>query len=98
MQFHRKWNRGRLVEHGCFPMWYDGCLKDAPSLPPQIIQKELQDAKDYMIACETQMTAPYDWAPDGHLYNMLRRSTTVGQPTSQCVYTPQKRKFSSSLV
>jgi hypothetical protein len=97
MQFHRKWNRGCLIEHGRFPMWYEGPVRDAPLLPPQIVQKELEDAKAYMEACATQVRAPYEWAPGGSLYEELRRITPVGHvpPGSQCVYDPRKRKFSS---
>ena len=93
MQFKRKWNRGCLIEHGSFPVWYEGTVGDAPLLPPEIVLNELRDAKEYMLACKTQMTAPYDWAPGGPLYEELRRTTRVGR---QCVYAPKRRRFSSS--
>ena len=91
MHFERKWNRGCLVEHGRFPVWFEGAVCDAPSLPPEIVRKELLNATDYMLACETQVRAPRDWAPGGPLYEELRRTTMVGR---QCVL-PKKRKFSS---
>ena len=93
MQFIRKWNRGCLIEHAWFPLWYEGTIRDAPPLPPAIICNELREAKAYLDACEKQVTAPYDWAPGGPLYETLRATTLVG--TSQCVYAPRKRKFSS---
>ena len=98
MRFTRKWNRGRLMEHGYFPVWYVGRIDEAPCLPPEIVLKELMDAKKYMDACDKQRTAPYDWAPGGDLYNELQRVTLVGKryiPTTACVYTPHKRKYSS---
>lgn len=91
----RKWIRGSLVEHGHFPMWYHGRLRDAPQLPPQIILAELHAAKEYMDACEVQKTAQYDWAPGGCFYQELARHTLVGrtyEPTRECVY---RRRFSS---
>lgn len=98
MRFVRKWNRGCLMEHGHFPMYYEGPVSNAPRLPPEVVLKELEAAKQYLRACETQVNAPCDWAPGGNLYEQLCRTTAVGHvpPTSQCVYVPRKRKFSSS--
>ena len=64
---------------------------------PEVVQRELKEAKEYMEACRTQISAPYDWAPGGALYEALRKTTAVGHmpPTTQCVYAPKKRKFSS---
>lgn len=91
----QKWARGCLFEHGRFPMYYEGPVRDAPKLPPEIVLIELRDAFDYMKACEKQMSAPYDWAPGGFLYEHLRRTTVV--PTgSVCLYDSHKRKFSGS--
>ena len=99
MRFQRKWSRGCLMEHGHFPVWYAGPIGKAPLLPPQIILQELQSAKEYMEACETQQSAATDWAPGGPLFAKLARQTLVGKPgpTSECVYIPadKKRKFSS---
>ena len=64
MQFNRKWLRGCLMEHGHFPPWYEGAVSRAPRLPPEIVFNELQAAKEYMLACEKQATAPIDWAPE----------------------------------
>jgi len=94
--YERKWLRGCLMESGRFPYWFKGTIRDAPTLPPQIVLNELRQAKEYMHACQQQITAPYDWAPGGHLYDELRRTTSVGHATTQCVYAPRKRKFSSS--
>ena len=96
--FHRKWNRGRLIEHGRFPLYYSGPVAEAPKLPPEIVLHELQAAKEYMLACEKQVSAPYDWAPGGPAYIELQRTTAVGHapPTSQCVYAPSKKRTFSS--
>ena len=100
MSFHRKWCRGCLMEHGHFPVWFSGSITEAPPLPPQIILAELKQAKEYMDACETQVTAAHDWAPGGPLYTQLARQTLVGRscvPTTTCVYVPpeKRRRFSS---
>ena len=77
MRFTRKWNRGRLMEHGYFPVWYHSRIDEAPSLPPEIILKELKDAKEYMEMCDKQRTAAYNWAPGGHLYKEPCKLTMV---------------------
>jgi len=94
MQFTRKWERGCLMEYGRFPVWYEGPVRDAPPLPPEIVLHELRDAREYMLACQKQISAPYDWAPGGKCYEELCRVTSVGRPC-QCVES-NKRKFSSS--
>ena len=90
MTFKRKWCRGKLIEHGHFPVWYRGTVADAPVLPPHIVWRELREAEAYMRACETQMRAPYEWAPGGVLYKNLAHQTLIGRapPTSRCVYAP----------
>ena len=88
MSFRRKWSRGRLIEHGHFPSYYTGVIRDAPVLPPQVVLSELRAAEEYMGACKTQMSAPRDWAPGGRLYENLARRTLVGR--SHCVYDPKK--------
>ena len=96
MSFTQHWNRGALYEHGTFPAWYRGPIRDAPSMPPQILLSEMLEAKRYMKHCKEQITAAYDWAPGGSKYDMLRRLTMVGKPLKpplvrQCLL---KRKFS----
>jgi hypothetical protein len=99
MSFERSWLRGCLMEHGHFPEWYHGPVEDAPHLPPEIVLKELRDAKAYMDACEKQASAPRDWAPGGALYEELARTTLVGRPlqTTECVYA-KRRRFSSEAA
>ena len=94
MHFERKWNRGCLFEHGHFPAYYAGTVGEAPPLPPEILLHELKEAQAYMEACQQQITAPYDWAPGGRLYEQLARQTLVGKcgTSSVCVYAPSKRK------
>ena len=80
MHFDQFWNKGRRRESGHFPIWFNGAVAGAPELPPQIVLHELQAAKEYMLACEKQIAAPYEWAPGGKLYEALRRQTAVGKP------------------
>ena len=96
MRFRQHWIRGCLMEHGTFPVYYDGPVHSAPALPPNIVLIELMAAKEYMDLCERNRSAPLDWAPGGCKYNALLRSTLVGKklpPTEQCLVS--KRKFSS---
>ena len=58
--------------------YYTGSVRDAPSLPPAIVQVELQAAKDYAEHMSEQRYAPYDYAPGGRAYErMLRESPGV---------------------
>ena len=61
--------------HGCYPVYYSGSMRAAPPLPPVIVLKEMRDAFEYMQQADAQQTAPYDWAPDGHLFQELLRTT-----------------------
>ena len=70
-------SRGRRREVGLFPVYYSGAVRDAPSLPPQILLTELKLATEYMAACEEQRNAPFDWAPGGRLYRKLLSETKV---------------------
>ena len=79
MSFTQHWSRGRLIECGEFPVWFEGPICEAPRLPPEIIFNDLMDAGLYMRACEEQMTAPIDWAPGGNKYLKLKRTTLVGK-------------------
>lgn len=96
MRFRQHWLRGCLMEHGTFPMYYEGPVRDAPALPPQIVLEELMAAKVYMDRCNEERSAPLDWAPGGAKYKALVRTTLVGHklpPVEQCLIN--KRKFSS---
>ena len=74
----RVWKKGRLAEHGVFPVYYRGMVADAPSLPPVIVLTELKAAEEYMHFMSEQRFAPYDWAPGGRKYEqMLRESEGV---------------------
>lgn len=90
MRFKQYWSRGRLMEQGDFPIWFEGSVADAPQLPPEIVLHELLEAKRHMQACEEATRAPYEWAPGGVKYEALRRTTLVGK---RCV-RDGKRKFS----
>lgn len=71
---YRKWGCG---ECSTFPIYYQGLVTQAPGLPPELVLHELRDAFDYMVECEQQITAAYDWAPGGVKYEALRRTTSV---------------------
>ena len=57
------------------PIYFSGEIRNAPPLPPEILLNELDEARAYKEACREQCMAPYDWAPGGYKYNMLRRTT-----------------------
>ena len=62
-----------LRERVEFPSYYRGAIRDAPSLPPQIVLAEVRAAQDYAEYMEKQRRAPYDWAPGGVEYEKLLR-------------------------
>lgn len=66
----RYWKDGRLAECGEFPIYYVGSVQDAPSLPPEIVLRELKEAEEYMKFMDEQVTAAWDWAPGGCKYEM----------------------------
>lgn len=68
---------GREREVGTFPTYYAGPIRDAPPLPPYIIWVEWKNAVAYEKVCLQHVTAPYDWAPGGYLYNELQQTTLV---------------------
>ena len=71
--------KGVKHEYSSFPIYYIGQIKDAPELPLQILINELRDSSELESALEEQVTAPYDWAPGGVMYNILKSKTTVGK-------------------
>ena len=71
--FCTKWQNGRLVESGTFPVWYSGVLGEAPHLPPEILLDEIDEAKKYVEFTAEQRWAPYDYAPGGRKYQQLLR-------------------------
>lgn len=71
------WVNGRKRECGTFPVYWSGPAEDAPPLPPQIIQEEIILAAKLVDMYKEAITAPYDWAPGGRLYQKLLRDTSV---------------------
>lgn len=67
----------RSREFGEFPVYYQGPICDAPSVPPEIILVELQAAAKYLEWTTEQVTAPHDWAPGGCMYQKLLMETSV---------------------
>ena len=69
---------GRHCEKATFPLYYEGPVRDAPPLPPNIVLHELKLAWDAVKRAEESCAAPYDWAPGGRYYEkMLRESDGV---------------------
>ena len=69
---------GSVREVACFPWYYQGTPEEAPRLPPEIVQLEVEKAHRYMLECLELVNAPVDWAPGGRKYEALRRVTRVG--------------------
>ena len=63
----------RSPTHSTRPFWFWGQIKDAPSLPPEIILKELNDAREYLAYMRDAKFAPFDYAPGGQKYEALMR-------------------------
>ncbi len=75
---------GRKAEKTDFPIYYEGSVRDAPSLPPEIVLHELEMAYKLVKQTETACAAPYEWAPGGRLYEkMLRESPGVAAFSSK---------------
>jgi len=74
--FHR---HGSLREMAEFPIYYNGPADDAPRLPPIIVLREVEAAREYMDECRARISAPWDWAPGGFRYEELRKTTQVGR-------------------
>lgn len=96
MAFMQKWSRGHLVEHSRFGTYYNGPVRDAPILPPEVVLTELKAAKEYEALCARHVSDPDDYAPGGIAYQMLLQTTQVpvrGASERRCVFAPWKRKF-----
>ena len=55
-------------EHTTFPVYYEGPVADARPCPPLIVLLELEKANKDLSRAELNVTAAYDWAPGGYLY------------------------------
>ena len=65
-------------ETGSYHVYYYGDARDAPHLPPEILAKELRDAREYEQLLEEERFAPYEWAPGGRKYEQhLRECETA---------------------
>jgi len=71
----------RKKRHECvdFPVWYEGAVKDAPSLPIEILATDVKMASKYADKMLEQLYDAEDWAPDGWQYERLRQETLVGK-------------------
>ena len=84
-RYNRRYHRGHRIEHATFPVWYDGPVRDAPPLPPELVLREVRQAFLYFKTCEREATAAEDWAPGGRLYQALVRTTAVGKSSDASV-------------
>ena len=76
--------RGRISEKASFPIYYEGSVRDAPPLPPEIVLGELKLAHEHVKSAQIAVSACYDWAPGGRLYEkMLRESPGVAAFSSK---------------
>ena len=76
---------GRKAEKGSFPIYYNGAVRNAPALPPEIVLRELEIAYNLVKETELACAAPYEWAPGGRLYEqMVRESPGVAAFSSEC--------------
>ena len=71
--FCKKWVKGRYVEEGRFPIYYDGAVVNAPCLPPIVIFKEIEAVQEQVNYMKEARWAPYDYAPGGRKYEELLR-------------------------
>ena len=66
----------RPMRRGQRPLvWYSGPVSDVPPLPPIIIYRELQQAREYRNFMREQMVAPHTFAPGGREYEKLLRES-----------------------
>ena len=81
--WHKSWGGSYVQMIGRRPMrrgqrplvWYSGPVSDAPPLPPIIIYRELQQAREYRNFMREQMVAPHTFAPGGREYEKLLRES-----------------------
>lgn len=87
-RYERIHRRGRVRERGSYPVYYSGPISHAPPLPPQIMITEYNDACKYESTCRARVSAPYDWAPGGQLYEEHARKSlgarTLSDTQIQC--------------
>ena len=68
-----------VYEYMDYPIYYEGPIRDAPPLPPQILKVELVNAFGDMMLAYDQINNAVDWAPGGRKYATLARCTAVGR-------------------
>ena len=69
---------GRDREKGSFPVYYSGSVRNAPTLPPEVVLAEVKAAFKDVQEAEERLSDPYEWAPGGRKYEqMLRESDGV---------------------
>ena len=66
---------GRRYYHSSNPVYYQGPVRDAPPLPPEILQREVQAACEYKDAMLERCDDPSEYAPGGRKYEQLVRES-----------------------
>lgn len=79
MRFRQYYNKGVRREHGTFPDYYRGTLREAPRCPIRVLHSELRDARRHMLECYDRVNDAHDWAPGGPKYKRLCTETRVGK-------------------
>jgi len=74
-----KYEERKRGEAGTFGIYYYGCQRTAPPLPPQIIGVELRAAEERERVLEEERFAPYDWAPGGRKYEKHLRECVAAK-------------------
>jgi len=76
----RRTHGGSVVIHDC-STYYQGPIRDAPGIPPQILLHELKRVYEEMQRAEANLK-PHEWEPGGIEYMKLCATTKVGKFSS----------------
>lgn len=69
-------NGGREYECGEYPVYYDGTVRDAEAVPPEIVLAELREAATHVHECRELLLGVDTLAPGGIDYLVLAETTT----------------------
>lgn len=69
--------RGRAATKTNYPIYYMGPVGSAPTVPPEIVYREVQAAWRAIQELKQVVTAPYDWAPGGDSYEAHMRGESA---------------------
>ena len=72
-------NGGRVYECGEYPVYYEGPVRDAEAVPPEIVLAELRAAATHVHECKELLLGVDTYAPGGIDYLVLAEMTTYRQ-------------------